>query len=92
MNIGLEQLRKAWAIISPLNFAGNFAANGSRILIVSGARDEVVRIGLATDFVDALTGAGVDVQWRVLPCGHYTLSMFPFSIMMIVDPLKFLTK
>ena len=91
-NIGLEQLRKAWAIISPLNFADNFAANGSRIFIVSGARDEVVRIGLATDFVDALTDAGVDVQWRVLPCGHYTLSMFPFSIMMIVDLLKFLTK
>lgn len=91
-DISLEQFRNAWAIISPLHFVGNFAANGSRILIVSGKRDEVVPFGLATDYVSALTEAGVDVQWRVLPCGHYTLSMFPFSIMMIVDLLKFLRK
>ena len=89
-DIGVEQFRDAWSIISPVHFVGRFKANGSRILIVSGRRDEVVRFGLATDYVHALEAAGVDLRWRVFPCGHYTLSMFPFSIMMVADLLKFL--
>lgn len=89
-HISPQQFRDAWAVISPLHFVDRFAANGSRLLMVSGRRDEVVRFGLATDYANALTEAGVDLKWRVLPCGHYTLSMFPFSIIMVANLLKFL--
>ena len=91
-HIGPEQFRKAWAIISPVHFVDKFVSNESRLLMVSGRRDQVVRFGLATDYVNALNHAGVNLKWRVLPCGHYTLSMFPFSIMMVAEVLRFLRR
>ncbi|MGI9412485.1 MAG: alpha/beta hydrolase family protein [Hyphomicrobiales bacterium] len=91
-HISIEQLRQAWAVISPLNFVTRFAASGTPLLMVSGRRDAVVRFGLASDYAGALKTAGADLRWRVLPCGHYTLGAFPFSIMMVAELLRFLRR
>jgi len=89
-HIDLARLRQIWAIIGPGNFAGRFQANSSRLLIVSGKIDEVVPFDEASRFVDGLRAAGTDPKWLVLPCGHYTLSYFPFSWLSLLRTIRFL--
>jgi hypothetical protein len=88
--ISLGELQQIWAIISPLNYVKNFAANGSQLRIISGRRDQVVLFRLATAFVRALSVGGVQLSWRVLPCGHYTLAVFPFNIISLYQTIRFL--
>jgi pimeloyl-ACP methyl ester carboxylesterase len=90
--VTLDQLKRIWAIISPINFARQCAENGSHVMVVSGARDEVVSFDQAKAYVAALKRARVQLSWRVLPCGHYTLSMFPFNVMSLMYTLAFLLK
>jgi pimeloyl-ACP methyl ester carboxylesterase len=89
-HIELSDLKKIWAILSPLNFVKKFAENKADVLVVSGRRDQVVPFRLAADFVRAMTDADVQVTWRVLPCGHYTLGVFPFNITALLFTLRFL--
>lgn len=78
-NIGLEELQQLWSVISPIEFMEQYRANQSRMLIISGKRDEVVLPNLTSAFVKALESARIEVVWRVLPCGHYTLGTLPYS-------------
>lgn len=91
-HIDIDQLRDAWSIISPRHFAERFAHNGTRLLIVSGRRDAVVRFGLAREFAETLRLAMVDLHWLVFPCGHYSLSAFPFNIATLWSVLSFLRR
>lgn len=88
--IDLAQLRRIWAILSPSNFVARFRENRSRFLIVSGKIDEVVPFDTASRFVDELCAAGIRPDWLVLPCGHYTLSSFPFSWLSLIRAMRFL--
>ncbi|HLG82059.1 MAG TPA: alpha/beta hydrolase family protein [Bradyrhizobium sp.] len=77
--IEFAQLKSIWAIISPSSFLDLFRKNEVRLLMVNGRRDKVVPFHSTVRFVNELRTAGVNVQWRVLPCGHYTLADPPFS-------------
>jgi hypothetical protein len=77
-HIELAQLKRIWAIISPSSFLDYFRRNSAGLLMVNGRRDKVVPFDSTTRFVEDLSEAGVSIQWRVLPCGHYTLGSFPF--------------
>jgi pimeloyl-ACP methyl ester carboxylesterase len=89
-NIKLQELRQIWSIISPINFIARYSANHSRLLIISGKFDQVVPFDQATRFVTALRDASVPVEWRVLPCGHFTLADLPFSVISLLKIVLFL--
>jgi pimeloyl-ACP methyl ester carboxylesterase len=88
--IDLPQLRKIWSIISPSSYLKDFARAAVPLFLISGRRDEVVRFDISGRFVDELRQSGVKVKWKIMPCGHYTLSEFPFSWMALAMIVNFL--
>ncbi len=89
-HINREQLANIWAIISPINFVDRIVANDSPLLMISCRRDAVVQFKLAAQFASTLVNAGANLKWRILPCGHYTLGLFPFNLITVHALLKFL--
>ena len=89
-HINLKQLQNIWTIISPLYFVDRIAANNTPVQLINCKRDSVVRFEQGTRFGDALIEAGVKLKNHTLPCGHYTLGSFPFSIVMLMMLLRFL--
>ena len=82
-HIDLADLRRAWAIISPITFAERYRPMSGRLLIVSGRRDQVVQPYLTRNFVEVLREAQVKVLWDILPCGHYSIRMLPFAAFVV---------
>ncbi len=89
-HVSLDELKRAWSIISPIHFMDNFLRNGSRLLIISASRDQVVPLPVAREFVEKLRRSGVPVKWSTAPCGHYTLSMQPFGSFLFLKSAIFL--
>lgn len=91
-HIDLKDLQQLWSIIAPSPFVDRFGASEVKLLIVSGAYDQVVLPKLAFEFVDQLKRAHVDVKHLCWPCGHYSLGILPFSMMGLVRSFIFLKK
>lgn len=89
-NITLQDLQEVWSVISPINFVDRCVKNNSRILIISGRLDKVVPLNLASEFVNKLRDAGVEVRWHVLPCGHFTLGALPYSVVSFLMTVRHL--
>jgi pimeloyl-ACP methyl ester carboxylesterase len=91
-HVELAQLKRIWAIISPSSFLDYFRKSNARLLMVNGRRDKVVPFYSTTRFVEELREAGVSLQWRVLPCGHYTLARVPFSWWSLLLAVRFMRR
>ena len=87
--ISLAQLKEVWSVISASTYVERFAQHHSKLLVVSGRRDRVVLPRLTMAFVEELRRAKVDVEWHLLPCGHYTLGKFPSNIIALALVLRF---
>jgi len=79
--LSLDQLKAVWSILSPELFASELARPQHSTLIVSGARDRVVQPYLTQRLADQLRSCQASLQWKPLPCGHYSLALFPFNLM-----------
>jgi hypothetical protein len=88
--ISLPELQQVWSIISTGTYVRQLARSGHRTLIISASRDRVVAPSLTRRFVEELRGAGGRPAWRILPCGHYSLALFPFSAMAFFLLARFL--
>ena len=75
--IDLEQLRALWMPISPAPFVGRM--QGTRTLLVYARYDLTFPVRLSQQLVDEFHRAGLDPQVAVLPCGHYSTGVAPFS-------------
>ena len=91
-HVSLKDLQLLWGVISPCSFVDRFAASEVKLLIVSGAYDQVVLPELASEFVHQLKRVHVDVKHLCWPCGHYSLGILPFSLMGLVRSFIFLKK
>jgi hypothetical protein len=88
--IDLERLKVIWSIVSPALYARSLSRDGHKLLIVSGARDQVVQAYLTQRLVDQLRAHRADCEWRRLPCGHYSLALWPFNVLAFTGVLRFL--
>lgn len=79
-HVDLDTLRRCWAPISPVQFAGRLTRRQPAILMVSGAYDPIFLPRHSQSLVQALSASGVDFRRIVLPCGHYTLGRPPFYL------------
>jgi dienelactone hydrolase len=86
----LKQLNDIWSVISPISYVNQLVDRNVPILVVSGRADAVFHPELTARFIDALEDRGMTPRWRVLPCGHYTLGTFPFSLAAAGSVLCFL--
>jgi dienelactone hydrolase len=78
-NIDLERLRRMWLPISPFPFLDR--AGDRRFLLVYARYDLTFPVRLSRLLVDEFRARGIDHRVVVLPCGHYTTGVAPFSWM-----------
>jgi Alpha/beta hydrolase domain containing 18 len=75
----LEDLQSSWSIISPATYATRLSDRIKDLLIVSGKLDTVFLPELTKRYIDRLNSLGLRPTWIRLGCGHYTLSLPPYS-------------
>jgi dienelactone hydrolase len=76
-HITLDQLRRCWLPISPLPFIER--ARKTRVLLVYARYDLTFPVQLSRRLVTEFRRAGIAHNVAVLPCGHYTTGVAPFS-------------
>lgn len=89
-NIDLERLRRIWLPISPFPFLDR--AKGRKFLLVYARYDLTFPVRLSRMLVDEFRARGIDHEVTVLPCGHYSTGVAPFSWMDGYVLIRFLTK
>jgi dienelactone hydrolase len=87
--LGLEEFSAVWECISPIAYVRKFRDRAISICFLSGRYDRVFHPSLARALVEAFRAEGVEVDWRNLPCGHFTLGVFPFSAYVGATALRF---
>jgi pimeloyl-ACP methyl ester carboxylesterase len=78
--VDLDTLRKIWAPISPQPFAGRIAGTRRRMLMFAGRYDPTFLPDLSQLAFDEFDRSGVPYKLHWLPCGHYSMGEFPFSM------------
>ncbi len=78
-NITLEQLREAWAMISPPIYRDRYALQAKKTLFIYAKYDTTFPPHLSKQVIDHARETQLDHKSVVLPCGHYTLGEAPFK-------------
>lgn len=76
-----DQVRQAFAGISPMSYMERFAANRPRVLVVHAKYDLTFLPEFSLDVLRNFDRYGVNYESRVLPCGHYTTGETPYKYM-----------
>ena len=76
-SIDLERLRALWLPISPQPYVERM--RGKRVLLVYGRYDLTFPLRLSRQLVHEFRQRQVAHEVRVLPCGHYSTGIAPFS-------------
>ena len=74
-----EELRRFWSPISPFPYVERGLGKGKRCLMVSARYDPTFWPEFSQLMLETLRGSGVEHEALVLPCGHYSLEIPPFS-------------
>ena len=77
--IQLDTLRRLWLPISPLPYLTR--VRGRRVLLVYARYDLTFPVPLSQYLVQEFRRLDIDHDLVVLPCGHYTTAIAPFSWM-----------
>lgn len=75
--IDLERLRRAWLPISPFPFLDR--VGDRRLLLVYARYDLTFPVQLSRMLVEEFARRAIPHEVAVLPCGHYTTGVAPFS-------------
>ena len=89
-NITLEELRRHWAVISPVTYVDRFVGRDVATLIVWARYDMSFPPDLSKEFVANYARRGLRYREMVLPCGHYTTGVSPFKWMDGMGMARFL--
>jgi dienelactone hydrolase len=84
--IGLEELKRAWAILSPITYVEKLRIP---VLVVSGRLDTVFLPYLTERLVEAYRRCGVRCRWHRYACGHYTLGVPPWNVLSLLCVRRF---
>ncbi len=89
-SIDLERLRRMWLPISPFPFLDR--VKGRKILLVYARYDLTFPVHLSKRLVEEFDARGVEHELTVLPCGHYSTGVAPFSWMDAFVLIRFLRR
>jgi pimeloyl-ACP methyl ester carboxylesterase len=76
--LDLDELRGFWAPISPLPFIPRLAGSRNPLLVITGKYDLTFPYELSLQTLDEFARHDIGFERLILPCGHYTMAMFPF--------------
>ncbi|HSL22503.1 MAG TPA: alpha/beta hydrolase family protein [Vicinamibacterales bacterium] len=88
--IDLERLRRMWLPISPFPFLDR--VKGRKILLVYARYDLTFPVRLSRMLVEEFRARGIEPEVAVLPCGHYSTGVAPFSWMDAFVLIRFLRR
>ena len=74
-----EELRRFWSPISPFPYVDRVKGTRKRCLMVSARYDPTFWPEFSEYLLETLKGKGIEHERLVLPCGHYSLELPPFS-------------
>jgi hypothetical protein len=78
-SVTLEELRECWSPISPRPYISRLRGLDKKILTVTARYDPTFPFALSKELTDAVRDEGLPIESTVLPCGHYSLGVAPFS-------------
>ncbi len=77
--VSADELRRFWSPISPFPYVERGMGRGKRCLMVTARYDPTFWPEFSQLMLRTLRGSGVEHEALVLPCGHYSLEIPPFS-------------
>jgi pimeloyl-ACP methyl ester carboxylesterase len=88
--IDLERLRRMWLPISPFPFLER--VKDRKVLLVYARYDLTFPVRLSRMLVEEFRSRAVDHEVAILPCGHYSTGVAPFSWMDAYVMIRFLRR
>jgi dienelactone hydrolase len=80
-NISLDELREMWSCISPPYYNALFASHPKKSKFIYTRYDTTFPLDLSEQVIVNAKEHGWHHQFKVLPCGHYTMGESPFKFM-----------
>jgi len=77
--VSADELRRFWAPVSPFPYIERVKHSRKRCLMISGRYDPTFWPEFSEQILETLRTNGVQHETLVLPCGHYSLELPPFS-------------
>jgi len=77
--ITAEQLRFFWSRISPFPYISKLRETKKKILLITGKYDPTFQPELTEQLLAKLRRERVEFEHLALPCGHYSMGVWPFS-------------
>ncbi|HZP33079.1 MAG TPA: hypothetical protein VFB23_06900 [Candidatus Acidoferrales bacterium] len=74
-----EELRRFWSPISPFPYVPRMRGSRQKMLMVSARYDPTFLPQFSNDIIREVRKTGMESEVLMLPCGHYSLELAPFS-------------
>ena len=78
-NVTADELRRFWSPISPFPYVSRMRGSRQKMLMVSARYDPTFLPNFSAEIVREVQKTGMESELLLLPCGHYSLELAPFS-------------
>jgi hypothetical protein len=78
-NVTPQELRRFWSPISPFPYVARMRGSRQKMLMVSARYDPTFLPQFSAEIIREVQKTGVHSEVLMLPCGHYSLELAPFS-------------
>jgi hypothetical protein len=77
--VSADELQRYWSPISPFPYISRMRGSTQKMLMVSGQHDPTFLPEFSDSIIREVRKVGVYTETLVMPCGHYSLELWPFS-------------
>ena len=78
-NVTADELRRFWSPISPFPYVSRMRGSKQKMLMVSARYDPTFLPNFSAEIIREVQKTGMESELLLLPCGHYSLELAPFS-------------
>ncbi len=78
-SVSADELRHFWSPISPYPYVPRMRGSAQKMLMVSARYDPAFLPEFSDEIIREVRKTGMESEVLLLPCGHYSLEMAPFS-------------
>jgi hypothetical protein len=78
-SVSAEELRRFWSPISPFPYVSRMRESKQKMLMVSARYDPTFLPEFSEEIIREVRETGMESEVLLLPCGHYSLELAPFS-------------
>ena len=78
-NVTADELRRFWSPISPFPYVPRMRGSRQKMLMVSARYDPTFLPSFPAEIIREVQKTGMESELLLLPCGHYSLELAPFS-------------